>query len=206
MTQNPIEILIATNNKGKIREFSELLADFPIRFRTLAEFPNVPEVEETGTTFEENAVLKAVQYARQTGLLAIADDSGLEVDALAGAPGVFSARFGGNDLSDAERIEKLLFELEKTGDSKKKARFICVIVVANQSGDIYYTAHGTCEGKIAATPSGTNGFGYDPIFIPDGFDQTFGQLPNEIKHKISHRTRAVGEITRFLQGFLQKIA
>lgn len=204
LLKNLSEILVATNNRGKIREFAELLTDLPIRFHSLAEFPNVREVEETGATFEENAALKATGYARQTGLWTLADDSGLEVVALGGAPGVFSARFGGAGLTDAERTEKLLFELEKTGDKEKKARFICVIVFSNPNGEIYYRAKGVCDGRIAANPLGANGFGYDPVFIPDGFNQTFGELPNEVKRKISHRARAVSEITRFLQDFLQK--
>lgn len=197
------EILVATNNQGKIREFAELLKHLPICWRGLDEFPNVTEVAETGATFAENAALKAVGYAAQTGLPTIADDSGLEVAALGGAPGVFSARFGGTWLSDAERAEKLLVELEKAADKKKIARFICVIVFADKNGKIYHTASGICNGQIAPNLSGSNGFGYDPIFIPSGFEQTFGELPAEIKRKISHRARAVDEITRFLQHFLQ---
>lgn len=198
------EILIATGNQGKVREFEQLLSNLPIHFRGLRDFANIVEVEETGATFEENAALKAVGYARQTGFWTLADDSGLEVDALGGAPGVFSARFGGEGLSDAERVEKLLADLKKTGDKEKRARFVCTIVFANGNGEIYHTANGICDGRIAASPLGTNGFGYDPIFIPDGYEQTFAELPAGIKHKISHRGRAVDEIVRFLLDFFTK--
>lgn len=202
--KKPSEILVATGNAGKIREYETLLADLPVRLRGLRDFTDVQEVAETGATFEENARLKAVGYARQTGRWTLADDSGLEVDALGGAPGVFSARFGGEGLSDAERAEKLLAELKKVENNERTARFICVIVLADKMGEIIYQTKGICEGRIALNYCGTEGFGYDPIFVPAGFTQTFGELPSEIKHKISHRAQASAEIMRFLLDFFTK--
>lgn len=200
---NLAEILVATSNQGKIHEFKELFRGLTIHFRGLTEFPGITEVAENGRTFAENAALKAGGYARQTGLPTLADDSGLEVAALNNAPGIFSARFGGIGLSEAQRVEKLLADLENVGFQERQARFVCVIALANENGQIYYSATGICNGRIAANPLGTNGFGYDPIFIPEGFETTFGELPLAIKHKISHRAQAANEIIRFLQDFLQ---
>ena len=170
-----------------------------MRLRSLAEFPSIPDVDETGATFSENAVLKATGYALQTRLWALGDDSGLEVDALGGAPGVFSARYGGASASDADRVRLLLDELSKTVDSQRRARFVCVIVIADAAGQIAHEAHGVCEGRIAHAPRGTGGFGYDPVFIPDGYGQTFGELPVEIKQTISHRARAFAAASSFLR-------
>jgi XTP/dITP diphosphohydrolase len=161
----------------------------------------VTEVEETGITFAENAALKAVGCATQTGLFALADDSGLEVEALDNAPGVFSARYGGPDTSFAEKMIKLLDEVDKTGDSMRRARFVCAMAFANPSGEILFTTEGICNGKIALHPRGAGGFGYDPLFIPDGFDRTFGELSEAIKGKISHRARAFEQIIPFLGHF-----
>lgn len=197
------EVVIATYNSGKTREFEKLLAAVPINLRSLADFENVPEAEETGTTFAENATLKATHYAQRTGLCALADDSGLEVAALNNFPGVFSARFGGANLSDVQRAEKLLFELEKYGAGNRRARFVCVIAFSDQRGVIKHLATGTCDGKIAVSARGANGFGYDSVFIPDGFSQTFGELSSENKQKISHRAQATRKIVRFLQEFFK---
>lgn len=197
------EILMATGNKGKVREFEELLANLNLSFRSLSDFPNVNEVIETGKTFAQNARLKAQGYNKQTGLPTLADDSGLEVAALDNAPGIFSARFGGNGLSDRQRVEKVLLELEKTPDHERRARFVCVIAVADENGKIVYEATGICDGRISLKPLGINGFGYDSIFIPDGFEKTFGELSMAVKHKISHRAQAANQIMRFLQDFLR---
>jgi len=202
MTKNELHILVATKNSGKIKELKELLADLPLQLRSLNEFSNVIDVEETGATFAENAVLKAKSYALQTGLWALADDSGLEVAALNGAPGVFSARYAGENSTDAEKITKLLEKLNKTHDKKRQARFVCEIAISDDKGEIKFLAEGSCDGTIALTPSGTNGFGYDPIFIPVGFEQTFGELESEIKQKISHRAQAIKKIIQFLGGFI----
>ncbi|HEX8116801.1 MAG TPA: RdgB/HAM1 family non-canonical purine NTP pyrophosphatase [Pyrinomonadaceae bacterium] len=194
------ELLVATNNAGKVRELSELLSDFPLRLRLLNEFPDVDEAEETGETFAENATLKALHYSARTGLLTLSDDSGLSVDALGGAPGVYSARYAGREATYAERMSKLLGELDATGDTERRARFVCVIAVAAPSSGTLHTFEGTCEGRLARAPRGTGGFGYDPLFIPDGHAQTFGELPAEIKHSLSHRALALRKAVRHLRG------
>ena len=193
------ELLVATNNAGKVRELSQLLSDAPLRLRLLSEFEGVAEAEETGTTFAENAVLKALHYSAHAGLLTLSDDSGLAVDALGGAPGVYSARYAGAHATYAERMAKLLGELETAGGADRRARFVCVIAVADPAGGRVETFEGVCEGRIARAPRGTNGFGYDPLFIPDGHDRTFGELPEEVKHSLSHRARALARAVRHLR-------
>ena len=193
------ELLIATKNAGKIKELEELLADLPVRLKSFEDFPDVADVIETGATFSENAVLKAQSYALQTKHWALADDSGLEVFALNGAPGVFSARYAGENASDEDRIEKLLKEMH--GNSERRARFVCSMAVADDCGEIKFRADGICDGKIALSAKGTTGFGYDPIFIPDGFSDTFGELSGDIKQQISHRARALNKIIQQLQCF-----
>ncbi len=199
MTMDKREILIATKNIGKVRELEKLLEDLPFELRSLNEFSDVPDVEETGATFAENAILKAREYARKTNLWALADDSGLEVAALDGAPGVFSARYAGENANDAEKIAKLLNELGE--NAERSAKFVCAMALADETGEIKFLAEGVCNGEIALNASGTNGFGYDPIFIPEGFTQTFGKLSAEVKQKISHRARAIEKIIRFLRDF-----
>ncbi len=196
-----MQILVATKNTGKIKELERLLADLPVRLRSLDEFPGIIEPQETGATFAENAVLKAQSYALQTGLSALADDSGLEVEALGGAPGIFSARYAGANATDSERIEKLLDELKSTQDEQRRARFVCAMAISDEKGEIKFLAEAVCDGAIARTPEGANGFGYDPVFIPDGFNQTFGELSGEIKREISHRARAAKKIIRYLRDF-----
>ena len=202
-TQLPTELLIATSNAGKIREFQSLLAALPLRLRSLSEFPAAAEIDETGASFAENATLKAKAHAEQTKLWTLADDSGLEVEALGGAPGVLSARYAGKDASDAERVARLLSELSRAGDRRRTARFVCAIAVADAKGSLVNVSLGVCEGRIADAPRGTNGFGYDPVFIPDGYTQTFGELPPEIKQDISHRARAVKAARSFLLAHLR---
>lgn len=194
-----MELLLATNNTGKIKELAELLADLPIRLRNLSEFETIIEPEETGATFSENAVLKAKYYALQTGLWALADDSGLEVEALGGAPGIFSARYAGESTTFAEKISKLLQDMSRTNSDNRKARFVCAMALVDEAGSIKFLSKGICSGKIAAKPHGSGGFGYDPIFIPDGYPKTFGELSGEIKQEISHRARAIKKIIRFLR-------
>lgn len=196
------ELLIATKNKGKIVELEKLLAGLPITLRSLRDFPKVIEPEETGLTFTENAVLKAKYYSLQTGLPALADDSGLEVEALGGDPGVFSARYAGENAGSVEKIEKLLSELSATPGDNRSARFVCAMVLTDEKGEIKYLTQGVCKGKISFKSSGENGFGYDPVFIPEGFSETFGELSNEIKRKISHRARASEKIITYLRGFI----
>lgn len=196
-----MKLVVGTNNAGKIKELNELLAGLPVELFGLNGFENIADVEETGATFAENAELKAKSYARQTGLLSLSDDSGLEVEALGGAPGVFSARYAGENATDEDRIVKLLDELAATGDEARRARFVCVMAVADAHGEIRFRAEGICEGKLALVSRGANGFGYDPIFIPDGFEQTFGELSSTVKAEISHRARAITKIIRFFRDF-----
>jgi XTP/dITP diphosphohydrolase len=193
------ELLVATNNAGKVRELSQLLSGAPLRLRLLSEFGGVAEAEETGTTFAENAVLKALHYSAHAGLLTLSDDSGLAVDALGGAPGVYSARYAGAGATYAERMRKLLAEVESTGDADRRARFVCVIAVADPSDNTVETFEGVCEGRLAHAPRGTGGFGYDPLFIPEGYDKTFGELPEQVKHSLSHRARALARAVRHLR-------
>ena len=198
---NKSTLLIATMNRGKIKELRELLAGLPINLKSLDEFPNITEVEETGGTFAENAVLKARGYAVQTGIRALADDSGLEVMALNGAPGIFSARYAGENANDGAKIEKLLCELAATESANRTARFVCAAAIADETGAVEFQAEGVCSGQIALEPAGNQGFGYDPIFIPDGFAETFGELSAEIKHNLSHRGKALAKVGVFLRGF-----
>jgi XTP/dITP diphosphohydrolase len=204
--KDEMQILIATKNNGKIRELKDFLADLPIRLRSLNEFADVVEAAETGATFAENAVLKAQSYGLQTGIWALADDSGLEVEALGGAPGIFSARYGGENTDYAEKIKKLLQELSETQDKERQARFVCAMAISNEKGEIKFLTEDVCHGKIALTPRGTNGFGYDPIFVPRNFEQTFGELPDETKRKISHRAKAINKIIRYLRDNYTNLA
>jgi XTP/dITP diphosphohydrolase len=168
---------------------------------SLSDLPGVPEVEETGSTFEENARLKAAEYALRTGHLVLADDSGLEVEALGNRPGVLSARYGGSGTDFRYKMAKLLGELAQTDSRVRRARFVCSIAAADETGCIVNTVTGVCNGKIAREPRGTRGFGYDPIFIPDGFDLTFGELSDSVKQEISHRARAFQQIIPFLRDY-----
>src|ERR1044071_4209330 len=191
-------LLLGTRNPGKVIEITSILADSGLSFSSLHEFPDVGEAEENFVTFAENAIAKACFYASATGLCALADDSGLEVAALNGAPGVFSARYAGAHASDADRRALLLSELAKTGDTDRRARFVAVVAIATPSGEILNLSEGICEGRITFAPRGTGGFGYDPLFIPDGYNQTFAELPDTIKNRISHRALALMGTREFL--------
>ncbi len=195
------ELVVATSNQGKILELKNLLDGLSLSLYNLTDFPDIHEIPETGHTFKENACLKAAGYALETGIPSLADDSGLEVLALDGRPGIHSARYAGSDAPFSKKMEKLLRELASTGDAERRARFVCSIAVADGGGRILTTAKGICDGKISFTPKGTGGFGYDPIFIPEGYEQTFGELSDTIKQSISHRFRAFGQIIPFLQHF-----
>lgn len=186
-----IELVVATRNRHKTREIQQSLGpDF--RVCDLGAYPEISEIDESGTSFEENAKLKAVAASKQLPTLVIADDSGLEVDALDGAPGIYSARYAGANATERAKIEKLLTELARVGATQdaRRARFRCVVALAH-NGNLLGTFEGIVEGKIANEVRGDSGFGYDPIFIPDGFEQTFGQLPAEVKNTISHRAKAI---------------
>ena len=251
-------LLLGTRNAGKVREIETILVDIPWRLRSLRDFPQVGIAAETAPTYGENAITKAQFYARETGLIALADDSGLEVEALGGAPGVFSARYAGAGASDADRRALLLSELarvvrenaadrsagrrgtrrrstevtsarddevtsaevdeSKSGrvdevtsagtdevtsaqvEGNRRARFVCVVAIAKPDGTVLTTSEGMCEGKIIFEERGSNGFGYDPLFVPDGFDQTFAELSDSIKNQISHRARALLKTREFLMS------
>lgn len=193
------ELLIATHNPGKLREFRELLAGTPYHLAGLADVGIEEDIEETGASFEENARLKALAYAKQSGLLTLADDSGLEVEALGGEPGILSKRYAGEGAGDMERIVFLLHKLNGVPDEKRLARFRCVIVIADARGNTW-TTEGTCEGKIAYAPRGLNGFGYDPVFLmaEDNYVRTMAELPEEEKNRVSHRAHAAEEAKKIL--------
>jgi len=184
-------LVLATTNKGKLKEFKELLKDFPVEIQSLADFGPIPAVIEDGATFDDNAYKKAHFTAKVLGLPCIADDSGLAVEALDGAPGVYSARYAGDNASDAENTAKLLKDME--GKANRKAAFHCVISIAVPSGPAL-TYEGTCEGELLATPRGEDGFGYDPIFFYPELGKTFAELSMEEKNKVSHRGRAMAEM------------
>jgi len=202
VTRKEFELLVATNNEGKVLELKKLLSDFPLRLRSLREFADVSDVKETGKSFQENAAIKARNYALQTNLWALADDSGLEVEALHGVPGIFSARYAGENATDRENINKLQSELNKKQPADKFARFVCAMALADEKGEVKFVAKGICDGKISLEARGNNGFGYDPIFIPEGFSETFAELSGDIKQRISHRARALRKIIQYLRDFL----
>lgn len=186
-----MELIVATRNAHKTREIQEILGlDFSVG--DLRTHPDISEIRESGTSFEENAKLKALAVSRQLLALVIADDSGLEVDALGGAPGLYSARYAGANATAAEKIDKLLGELKgvRAAGDRRRARFRCVVALA-RNGNLLETFEGVVEGKIADQARGDSGFGYDPIFVPDGIQKTFGELPKEVKNAISHRAKAI---------------
>lgn len=197
----PQVLLVATTNAGKLREIQVLLADLAIEVRALPADTDIVPPEETGTTFAENAQLKARYYAQATGLLTVAEDSGLEIDALNGRPGVLSARYPGADYP--ERFRNLYAELAATGvpPADWRARFVAALAVA-RGEEILFEARGTVEGLIAPEPRGTDGFGYDPIFFYPPYDRTFGEATKEEKSRVSHR----GEAFRALRTFLEQWA
>lgn len=196
-------IILATRNSGKLREIREILSGVPVTVEGLDDidripgFPAVPEIEETGETLEENAFIKARAVYRLTGLPAISDDSGLEVDALAGAPGVISARYAGENVTYDDNNRKLLGELSGTPEAARRARFRCVAAYAGPGRE--HAVEGKCEGRIAFTRRGDGGFGYDPLFIPDGYDRTFAEMPAAVKNAISHRSAAFREMGEYLR-------
>ena len=191
-------LLLGTRNPGKVIEINSILADSGWSFSSLQEFPSVGEAEENFVTFAENAIAKAQFYAAATGLWALADESGLEVEALDSAPGVFSARYAGVNASDADRRALLLSELTKTGSTDRRARFVAVVAISTSNAEVLNISEGICNGSITFSERGTGGFGYDPLFIPDGHTQTFAELPDKVKNLISHRARALMGTREFL--------
>lgn len=194
-----MDLLIGTSNPGKIREFAEILSELPLRLLSLRDVGlESLEIEEPFATYDENAAHKALAYARESGLYALADDSGLEVDALGGRPGVYSARYGGP--TDRDRNLKLLAEMENIPDEERTARFVAVVAVANPKTQTAEYGRGTCEGKIAREIcDGTGGFGYDAVFIPAGYDTCFSNLPSATKHHLSHRGNATRNLIPVLR-------
>jgi ribonuclease PH/non-canonical purine NTP pyrophosphatase (RdgB/HAM1 family) len=199
----PRRLLLATHNEGKVSELKEMLSSLPLEICSLKDFPALPQVQETGRTFEENAVLKAETISRITGEAVLADDSGLEVERLGGRPGVYSARFAGEGATDEENNALLLKLMDGVPPAERKARFVCVMALA-VPGKKTVTVTGTCEGLLADAPRGHNGFGYDPLFIYEAEGKTFGEMDLETKSRISHRGRALQKmkevISRELRG------
>lgn len=183
-----MNLVIATRNRHKLEEIRAILGAPGLEWKSALDFPSIPDVVEDGATFESNASKKAAAMARATGCWALADDSGLEVDALGGAPGVFSARYAGEPTDYAANNAKLLREL--AGIAHRSARFRCVLALANPRGGVRFV-EGRCEGRIIEELRGAQGFGYDPLFVPDGFDQSFAEMPAARKNEISHRGRAL---------------
>jgi len=187
-------LVCGTGNRKKAGELVELLTPLGIEVKTLADFPQAIEVEESGTTFAENAALKATLQAKQLGHWVLADDSGLIVDALKGAPGVYSARYAGPAATDADNRQKLLVELQNVPLERRTARFACHLVLAKPNGEIAAECLGRCEGRIRTVESGSQGFGYDPLFEIVEYHRTFGELSSAVKQVLSHRARAMQQI------------
>jgi XTP/dITP diphosphohydrolase len=200
-------IVLATRNQGKLKEFQEIFKNFPVEIKSLQDFATIPEVVEDGRTFDDNAYKKASFTAKVLGIPAIADDSGLVVEALDGAPGVYSARYAGENATDRDNIQKLLKELE--GKTNRRAAFECVISIAVPSGPAL-TYEGRCEGEIISEPRGEGGFGYDPVFYYPGFGKTFAEADMAEKNSISHRGKAlaefVSEFDKVLTWLMQRVA
>ena len=192
MCTSPIPLLVSTRNPHKLSEVRTILGA-PFQVFDLSILPAMHEVEETGTSFEENAELKALAASQLFEGWVIADDSGLQVDALGGAPGVYSARYAGEAASDSENNALLLKNLEEVPEQERRARFCCVIVLA-RAGRKLAAFSGVVEGLIVSSPRGNQGFGYDPLFLPNGFSQTFGELPVATKNRLSHRARALNQL------------
>ena len=186
-------IVVATSNAHKVEEYRKLITDPRAELKSLADYPGVPGVEENGATFAENASIKALAACKYCDVPSFADDSGLEVEALGGRPGIHSSRYA---PTDAERIAKLLGELK--GVENRRARFVCVIAIAI-NGEVIETFEGEVRGVIVDAPRGSDGFGYDPVFQPDGYTQTFGEMPQELKNQISHRANAYKKAMEFIE-------
>jgi XTP/dITP diphosphohydrolase len=200
-----MHLIVATRNAHKTREIEQILGS-ALTVQDLTAHPEISEIAESGESFDENAKLKAIAVSKQLRGLVIADDSGLEVEVLEGAPGIHSARYAGPNASDEEKITRLLRQLAKAGatSGRRRARFRCVLAVACE-GQFLATFEGVVEGKIAEQPRGSRGFGYDPIFIPDGFEETFAELPDELKNSISHRANAIGKLQAKLPMFYREV-
>lgn len=195
------KLLLATNNRGKVLEYQSLLAGIPFELITPAQQGISQDVPETGSSYEENARLKAVAFAQASGLLTLADDSGLEVDALNGEPGIRSSRYAGEAAGDTDRVIYLLNKLRDVPQEKRTARFRCIIAIAFPDGKVEFCS-GTCEGMITFSPRGKEGFGYDPVFYFPELKKTMAELPMEVKNRISHRARAALEARKILEKLI----
>ncbi len=193
-------IVLASRNKKKTREVSEILAAVGFSVIPVTDFPDIPEVEEDGQTFAENAAKKATQVARQLNQWVIGEDSGLIVDALNGAPGIYSARYSGADATDERNNARLIAELATISDDKRGAGYICSVALSNPQGKIRIACEGTCRGRILREANGEGGFGYDPYFLIPEYHLTFGQLSSVVKHRLSHRARAFAKFIPLLQN------
>ncbi len=194
------DIVLATRNLKKAEELTRILADTSIRIFTLDSFPDCPEVIEDRNTFEGNALKKAIAVSQHTGLISVADDSGLEVDALGGAPGVISAYYAGVNATDYDNILKLLNKLKDVPDEKRTARFVCCIAIVFPNG-VQETFFGYVNGFIGREIRGNKGFGYDPVFYPSGYNQTFAEMTSEEKDSVSHRKQALLKLKKYLQNY-----
>ncbi|RPI14963.1 MAG: XTP/dITP diphosphatase [Ignavibacteriae bacterium] len=195
------QFVIASKNEGKIKEIKNALHGLNLELLSLADFPDIPDIEEDGRTFEENAIKKAKTVFEHTKITTFADDSGLEVEHLRNAPGVYSKRFSGDNSTDELNNEKLLKELEGLDIDERRARFRCVISIYNPFIN-ELSFEGKCEGYIIDEPKGTNGFGYDPLFVPEGYHKTFAELDLVTKNKISHRGRALAHLRTYLEKYV----
>jgi XTP/dITP diphosphohydrolase len=193
------KLLLATNNKGKVREYLSLLKGIPYQIITLAGLGVTAEISETGGSFEENATLKATSLAKQSGFISLADDSGLEVDALGGMPGSLSHRYAGKNATDADRIDYLLTKLKNVPEKERTAQFRCIIAIATPDGKVELCS-GICRGVITAAPRGNQGFGYDPIFYLPELGKTMAELTLEEKNRVSHRARAAEKARELLMN------
>jgi len=191
-------IIVATKNKGKAKEFERMFSRYTIAVKTLVDVPEIPDIEETGETFEENAVIKAEAIAKKTNSFVVADDSGLVIDALDGRPGVYSARYAGEEKSDEANIDKVLSELEGIEEEKRTARFYCALALAGPDFETI-TVNGACEGIILNERHGAGGFGYDPIFFVPSEGQTMAEMPSEKKNEISHRAAAMKKLEPYIE-------
>ncbi len=188
------ELIVASRNKGKVNEIRELLADLPVKVTSLLDYPKLPDVVEDGTTYEANALKKAVAVAKTTGKMALADDSGIEIAALGNAPGIYSSRFAGKGASEKDRNHKLFEMLRGMPMSKRRARYRCVVALVDGRAKTISIAQGTCGGYITTKERGTHGFGFDPVFLLKRYGKTFGELSPSLKARISHRARALAKI------------
>lgn len=198
-----MNIIIATNNQGKVKEIKKFYKNLGINFLSLKDFPEIKSIKEQFKTYEENAFQKARTISELTGITALADDSGIEIDALDGKPGVFSARFGGTKISDKERNQKILSLMKNTPEGLRKARFVCIIAIIKPDGK-HYIVKSICNGRITEEPRGKSGFGYDPIFLIPKYNKTFAEMDSDLKNKISHRGKALKKAGKILKKLSQK--